>query len=149
MEPSFITALDVIPHVNLNCIWFFRLQERRLAQQREVLRKERETAQKIAARAYTQKYMSGLLTTVFSSLRTDGYFYDPIERGQQCFCGQQRWDSEIPDCVSIWFPEIECNFVPWLMSEVDKNMEKRSAARELLDSKMKPHTYSISQKLVS
>ncbi|CAG09450.1 unnamed protein product, partial [Tetraodon nigroviridis] len=85
-------------------------KERRLAQQREVLRKERETEQKIAARAYTQQYMSGLLTTVFSSLRTGGYFFDPIER------------------------EIESSFLPWLMLEVDKNMEKRSAAREILDS---------------
>ncbi|TNM99814.1 hypothetical protein fugu_012847 [Takifugu bimaculatus] len=85
-------------------------KERRIAQQREVLRKEREIAQKMAARAYTKEYMSGLLATVFTSLRADGYFFDPIER------------------------DIESNFLPWLMSEVVKNVEKKSAARELLDS---------------
>lgn len=73
--------------------FFSDLQERRIAQQREVLRKDREIAQKMAARAYTKEYMSGLLATVFTSLRADGYFFDPIERGQLPFSQQKRCHS--------------------------------------------------------
>ncbi|XP_056872428.1 radial spoke head protein 3 homolog [Takifugu flavidus] len=85
-------------------------KEHRIAQQREVLKKERETVQKIAARAYAQQYLSGLLPSVLTSLRTNGYFHDPVER------------------------DIESSFLPWLMSEVDNCLEKRNAARQLLDS---------------
>uniref|UniRef100_A0A3B5KGX8 Radial spoke head 3 n=1 Tax=Takifugu rubripes TaxID=31033 RepID=A0A3B5KGX8_TAKRU len=86
-------------------------KEHRIAQQREVLKKEGETVQKIAARAYAQQYLSGLLPSVLTSLRTNGYFHDPVER------------------------DIESSFLPWLMSEVDNCLEKRNAARQLLDSK--------------
>ncbi|XP_071775223.1 radial spoke head protein 3 homolog [Centroberyx gerrardi] len=84
-------------------------KERRLAQQREVLEQEKETAEKIAARAYTQNYLADLLPSVFTTLRTHGYFYDPVEK------------------------DIETNFFPWLMAEVNNNLEKRYVARELLD----------------
>lgn len=52
-----------------------------MKQQRDVLMKERETAEKIAARAFAQNYLSDLVPSVFSTLRDNGYFYDPIERG--------------------------------------------------------------------
>ncbi|KAF3850030.1 hypothetical protein F7725_019749 [Dissostichus mawsoni] len=55
-------------------------KERRVAQQKEVLRKEREVAEKIAARAFTQQYLADLLPAVFTSLRSHGYFYDPVEK---------------------------------------------------------------------
>ncbi|XP_031178420.1 radial spoke head protein 3 homolog [Sander lucioperca] len=83
---------------------------RRIAQQKEVLKKEKETAEKIAARAYTQQYLSDLLPAVFTSLRSHGYFYDPVEK------------------------DIENNFFPWLMAEVNNSLEKRYTARELLDT---------------
>uniref|UniRef100_A0A8C5H968 Radial spoke head protein 3 homolog B-like n=1 Tax=Gouania willdenowi TaxID=441366 RepID=A0A8C5H968_GOUWI len=86
-------------------------RERRIMQQREALRKEKETVEKIAARAYTQQSLVDLLPTVFNSLRTHGYFYDPVER------------------------DIETNFIPWLMEEVHKNLEKRETARKLLDGR--------------
>ncbi|XP_070782447.1 radial spoke head protein 3 homolog [Enoplosus armatus] len=85
-------------------------KERRIAQQREVLKNEREVAEKIAARAFTQQYLADLLPSVFSSLRRHGYFYDPVER------------------------DIETNFFPWLMAEVNNNLEKRYIAREMLDT---------------
>ncbi|XP_026174702.1 radial spoke head protein 3 homolog [Mastacembelus armatus] len=85
-------------------------KERRIAQQKEVLKKEQETAEKIAARAYTQQYLADLLPAVFTSLRTHGYFYDPVEK------------------------DIETNFFPWLMAEVNKTLERRNIARELLDN---------------
>lgn len=61
---------------------FFLPQERRIAQQKEALKNEKEVAEKIAARAYTQQYLANLLPAVFTSLRHHGYFYDPVERGQ-------------------------------------------------------------------
>ncbi|KAM9339232.1 radial spoke head protein 3 homolog [Symphorus nematophorus] len=85
-------------------------KERRLAQQREVLRKERETAEKIAARAYTQQCLADLLPAVFTSLRSHSYFCDPVEK------------------------DIETDFFPWLMVEVSNSLEKRNTARQLLDT---------------
>ncbi|XP_054474914.1 radial spoke head protein 3 homolog [Anoplopoma fimbria] len=85
-------------------------KERRIAQQKEVLKKEKEIAEKIASRAYTQQYLSDLLPAVFTSLRSHGYFYDPVEK------------------------DIETNFIPWLMAEVNNSLEKRNTARHLLDN---------------
>lgn len=59
--------------------WF---QERRVAQQKEVLKKEEETAEKIAARVFSQQYLAGLIPAVFTALRNHGYFYDPVEKGE-------------------------------------------------------------------
>ncbi|KAG7222729.1 hypothetical protein INR49_026338 [Caranx melampygus] len=86
-------------------------KERRITQQKEVLKKEKETTEKIAARAYTQQYLADLLPAVFTSLRSHGYFYDSVER------------------------DIETHFLPWLMDEVNNTLEKRYLAREMLDSK--------------
>lgn len=52
-------------------------KERRKQQQREMLLKEKETAEKVAARAFAQQYLADLIPSVFSSLRDNGYFYDP------------------------------------------------------------------------
>ncbi|XP_019940360.2 radial spoke head protein 3 homolog [Paralichthys olivaceus] len=93
-------------------------KERRIAQQKAVLEKERETAEKIAARAYTQQYLADLLPAAFTSLRNHGYFYDPVER------------------------DIETSFLPWLMNEVNNSLEKRCAARQLLDNII----YDVAQK---
>ncbi|XP_056151104.1 radial spoke head protein 3 homolog [Lampris incognitus] len=84
-------------------------KEHRIAQQREVLKKELETVEKIAARAFAQHYLADLLPAVFTTLRDHGYFYDPVEK------------------------DIETNFFPWLMAEVNTNLEKKNIAREMLD----------------
>lgn len=52
-----------------------------MKQQREILRKEKETAEKIAARAFAQSYLADLVPSVFGTLSDNGYFYDPVERG--------------------------------------------------------------------
>ncbi|MEQ2298582.1 hypothetical protein AMECASPLE_006718 [Ameca splendens] len=93
-------------------------KELRVAQQKEVLKKERETAEKIAAQAFSQQYLAGLLPSVFTSLKNHGYFYDPVEK------------------------DIEVNFLPWLMAEVNDQLKKRFIARELLDTII----YEVSQK---
>lgn len=53
-----------------------------MRQQREILKKEQETAEKIAARAFAQSYLADLVPTVFGTLSDNGYFYDPVERGK-------------------------------------------------------------------
>ncbi|XP_068433264.1 radial spoke head protein 3 homolog [Clinocottus analis] len=85
-------------------------KERRMAQEKEVLKKEKEIAEKIAARAYTQQYLADLLSDVFTSLRSHGYFFDPVEK------------------------DVETNFLPWLMAEVNNSLEKRYTARHVLDN---------------
>ncbi|XP_059212252.1 radial spoke head protein 3 homolog [Centropristis striata] len=85
-------------------------KERRISQEKEVLKNEREVAEKIAARAFTQEYLADLLPSCFNSLRINGYFYDPVEK------------------------DIETHFFPWLMEEVHNNLEKRYTARALLDN---------------
>ncbi|XP_072822042.1 radial spoke head protein 3 homolog [Vicugna pacos] len=84
-------------------------KERRKQQQWQTIHKHKETSQKIAARAFAQRYLADLLPSVFDSLRDGGYFYDPIER------------------------DIEIGFLPWLMNEVDKAMEYSMVGRTVLD----------------
>ncbi|XP_051952422.1 radial spoke head protein 3 homolog [Xyrauchen texanus] len=84
-------------------------EENRIKQQKAVLEKEKETAEKIAARAFAQQYMSDLLPPVFYNLRDSGYFYDPVKR------------------------DLETKFLPWLMKEVNNTLELRYVARTVLD----------------
>ena len=53
-----------------------------MAQQREVVRLEKEEAEKIAARAFAQSYLADLVPSIFGTLADNGYFYDPVERGK-------------------------------------------------------------------
>ena len=61
-------------------------KERRMKQQRDVVEKARDTAARVAARAFAQSYLSDLLPVVFGALSEHGYFYDPVERGMPSFC---------------------------------------------------------------
>lgn len=45
------------------------------------------------------------------------------------------WVLSLLSYLWFWFPDIETNFFPWLMAEVNNSLQKRYAARELLDSK--------------
>lgn len=84
-------------------------KERRMKQQKEILRKERETSDKIAARAFAQSYLADLVPSVFGTLSDNGYFYDPVER------------------------DVEQGFMPWLMERVEEQMERSVAGRTVLD----------------
>ena len=66
-------------------------------QQKEVLRKEHETTEKIAAHAFAQSYLADLVPTVFGTLSDNGYFYDPVERGILFQCQQ----SVVVSCLAI------------------------------------------------
>ncbi|XP_048210514.1 radial spoke head protein 3 homolog [Perognathus longimembris pacificus] len=84
-------------------------KERRKQQQWDIIHKHNETAQKISARVFAQRYLEDLLPSVFGSLRDSGYFHDPVER------------------------DIEVGFLPWLMYEVEKTMEYNMVGRTVLD----------------
>ncbi|XP_053565094.1 radial spoke head protein 3 homolog [Bombina bombina] len=84
-------------------------KERRKKQQREMLLKIKETSEKVAARAFAQQYLADLVPSVFSSLKDNGYFYDPVER------------------------DVETGFLPWLMQEVEKVLENKNLGRTMLD----------------
>lgn len=84
-------------------------KERRMRQQREIAKKEKETADKIAARAFAQSYLADLVPTVFGTLSDNGYFYDPVER------------------------DLEQGFMPWLMEQVTEHLKKSELGRMVLD----------------
>jgi len=83
---------------------------RRMKQQSDILKKERETAEKIAARAFAQSYLSDLVPSVFGTLSDSGYFYDPVER------------------------DVELGFMPWVMDRVGEKLKVNVLARTVLDS---------------
>jgi len=85
-------------------------KERRMRQQIDVLKKEKETTEKLAARAFAQSYLQDLVPSVFGTLHDHGYFYDPVER------------------------DVETQFMPWLMESVTVELNKTRVARAVLDS---------------
>nr|XP_060642163.1 radial spoke head protein 3 homolog B-like [Anolis sagrei ordinatus] len=85
-------------------------KERRRQQQMQILQKEKETSERIAARAFAQRYLSDLIPSVFGSLRNSGYFFDPVER------------------------DIETGFFPWVMEKVEETLEKKVLGRILADT---------------
>lgn len=85
-------------------------KERRMRQQMDVLKKEKETTEKIASRAFAQSYLQDLVPSVFGTLQDHGYFYDPVER------------------------DIESKFMPWLMENIEIDLSKARLARSVLDT---------------
>lgn len=85
-------------------------KERRMKQQAEVLRKEKETGEKISARAFAQSYLADLVPSVFGSLNENGYFYDPVER------------------------DVETYFMPWLLRRVEGELNRSVISRTVLDA---------------
>lgn len=65
-----------------------------MQQQREALMKEKETAEKVAARAFAHGYLSDLVPAVFSNLSNNGFFYDPIKRSKGIYfdCTSNHFD---------------------------------------------------------
>ncbi|KAH6563152.1 hypothetical protein BASA50_005310 [Batrachochytrium salamandrivorans] len=84
-------------------------KERRLAEQLRIIKEKQEVAEKIAAQAFSQSYLNGLIPNVFENLATNGYFYDVVEK------------------------EMETSVLPWLKSEVEKNMEQHFVACQIVD----------------
>ena len=90
-----------------------RLREekhRRMKQAADVLRLEKETAEKLAAKAFAKSYLADLVPSVFNNLRENGYFYDPVNR------------------------DLETGFMPWIIDNTMREMNQVMLGRLLLDS---------------
>ncbi len=90
-----------------------RLREekhRRMKQAADVLRLEKETAEKLAAKAFAKSYLADLVPSVFNNLRENGYFYDPVQR------------------------DLETGFMPWVVEGTLSQLNNYSVGRLLLDS---------------
>jgi hypothetical protein len=113
-----------------------------MKQQADILRDEKDTALKIAARAFARGFMKDLIPTVFGLLSDHGYFYDPVERGN--FSRMQAmyfaFVISLPllySCVCMCVTDIETNCLPWLMDEVGAETSRDAATRCLLDTIIK------------
>lgn len=81
-----------------------------MKQAADVLRLERETAEKLAAKAFAKSYLSDLVPSVFNNLRENGFFYDPVER------------------------DLEIGFMPWIIQQTLSELNQLTVGRLLLDS---------------
>jgi len=87
----------------------FEEKQRRIEQQEAALKREVEICEKVAARAFASDYLQDLHTSVFDKLMDNGTFYDPVEK------------------------EVEDEFLPWLMNQVQSETATRNQARILTD----------------
>jgi len=91
----------------------FDEKNRRLKQEKERKRLQKELKEKIAARSFAKNYTSDLTSSVFATLEEAGHFYDPVNR------------------------EVEELFLPWLLDEVVSNADAVQAAQSATDSLIK------------
>lgn len=90
-----------------------RLREekhRRMKQAADVLRMEKETAEKLAAKAFAKNYLADLVPSVFNNLRENGYFYDPVHR------------------------DLETGFMPWVIESTLGQLDRNLLGRAMLDA---------------
>ena len=81
-----------------------------MKQAADVLRLEKETAEKLAAKAFAKSYLADLVPSVFNNLRENGYFYDPVQR------------------------DLETGFMPWIIENALNQLNSLNVGRLLLDS---------------
>ncbi|RNA35333.1 radial spoke head 3 -like protein [Brachionus plicatilis] len=104
-----------------------RLREekhRRMKQAADVLRMEKETAEKLAAKAFAKSYLADLVPSVFNNLRENGYFYDPVQR------------------------DLETGFMSWIMDSTMEELNSVMVGRLLLDSVLREVVAKRSQDYV-
>merc|ERR1711981_306001 len=84
-------------------------KKRRVEQQREALRLEKETADKVAARLFAVNFLEDLVPAVLGTLNRNGYFSSATAR------------------------DLEADYLPWLINCIHAQMDKDTIARQLLD----------------
>lgn len=87
----------------------FEEKERRKRQEVARIQREKETREKLRARQFAKAYLTNLENRVFSRLQDEGWFRDNVAH------------------------EVELEFYPWLMQQVDKELERSRKARSLVD----------------
>lgn len=100
----------------------FEEKERRKQQERERLAKEQQTKEKLASAAFAKSFLRNMETKVFTELEEEGFFFDQVER------------------------EIETDFMPWLVEQVQSNLQKRRSAKAVVDSMIRDALKSMLQK---
>lgn len=93
-----------------------RLREekhRRMKQAADVLRMEKETAEKLAAKAFAKSYLSDLVPSVFNNLRENGFFFDPVQR------------------------DLETGFMSWIVDNTIEELNSIMIGRLLIDAILK------------
>lgn len=106
-----------------------------MQQQREALLKEKETAEKIAAKAFAQSYLSDLVPSVFSNLNEQGFFFDPVERRKHIVKVYFKLQFVLYDFTSIFNAEIDTSIVPWMLEAAEEVLCKKTVSRFVLDGK--------------
>jgi len=84
-------------------------KDRRLKESAALLAQKKETAAKIASRAFTTSYLSTLIPTVLSDLTDVGYFHDRVTR------------------------EVEMDMLPWISDNVVAELKKSELASKMVD----------------
>jgi hypothetical protein len=87
----------------------FEEKERRKKQEMARIQREKETREKLRARMFAKSFLWNLENRVFGRLEDEGWFHDSVER------------------------EVELEFIPWLLDQTDKELEKARKARQLVD----------------
>ena len=85
----------------------FEEKERRVGQEQERVERERQVAEKVAARVFAKGFLSELHSSVVGNLKDAGFFYDPLES------------------------EVTSSFLPWVDDQVDAQLEAMRASRQL------------------
>lgn len=107
-----------------------------MQQQREALLKEKETAEKIAAKAFAQSYLSDLVPSVFSNLNEQGFFFDPVERRKYIVKFISSGISfSMLGFTSFFNAEIDTSIVPWMLEAAEEVLCKKTVSRFVLDGK--------------
>jgi len=88
-------------------------KQRRMKQANEILKLEKETAEKLAAKAFAKSYLTDLVPSVFNNLKSNGYFYDPVQR------------------------DVEVGFMPYIMELTANELDQAELGRLLLDELIK------------
>lgn len=87
----------------------FEERERRMAQERARLEKERQAKEKLSSIKLSKEFLATLEDRVFAQLEEMGYFYDRVER------------------------EVQTDFIPWLLEQVNANLEKKKRSRAAVE----------------
>jgi len=88
----------------------FEEKERRKRQEMARIRREKEAREKLEARILAKSFLGNLENRVFARLEDEGWFFDAVER------------------------EVELEFLPWLLTKADSELEKKRKVREVLDT---------------
>lgn len=84
-------------------------KEKRIAQETKRLVDRKELEEKIAARAFSQQYLSSLHVGVFDTLTEQGFFYDPVKK------------------------EVEETFLPELLNSIGNRADGYASAQQMAE----------------